>query len=198
MTRVWLPVLVVLAFVFSVSAQNNSQPKTVTDFYYLLPEKYFPQSDFDGSNKLSLRDYRKSIIKIEDPKNGYLRLEGTWIEGWAEVAVFKKTNGKYIVGISIVGCGPGCSNEEMAFLSYENGQWQEITGEVLPKITDAQIEAAFARHKVAEDDRGGLAYELPRLGTTIKVKLIGPEAAVKDKVFFELNWNGTKFVLKNK
>ncbi|MEP6903715.1 MAG: hypothetical protein ABJA66_18475 [Actinomycetota bacterium] len=195
MTKIWLLVFIVLTFVFSTSAQN-SPPKTVTDFFLSLPEKYFaPYINGEGATP-NLRDYRKSIIKIEDIKNGYLRIEEPTTEGWAEVAIFKKTNGKYIVGISQVGCGPSCSSEE-TFLSYENGNWQEITAQVLPKITEAQVNAAYKRGKVSKENQSGLlVYELPRTGTTIKVKTGDDDAA--EVVLFELNWNGANFVLKSK
>ena len=52
--------------------------------------------------------YRKSLIKIEDIKNGYLRLESNEWKGWTEVALFKKADGSSLVGISQVECKPGC------------------------------------------------------------------------------------------
>jgi hypothetical protein len=198
MTKILLSVFIVLTFVFSASAQN-SQPKTVTDFFYLLPNKYFTPYD-SGEGTPTLRNYRKSIIKIEDVKNGYLRIEEPITEGWREVAIFKKKDGKYIVGILQIGCGPDCTTEEMDFLSYENGDWQDVTRQVLPKITDAQISAAYKRHKISKDEMGGLVYELPRVGTSIKVNGGGDygDAAFKPIVFFEMNWDGAKFVLKDK
>lgn len=186
-----LIILTILCFQQLISAQS-SEPKTVTDFFYLLPEKHFaPYHDGEGK-KPDLKEYRKSIIKIEDIKNGYLRLEGLW-EGWAEVVVFKKTTGKYIVGISEVGCGPICGSEEI-FLAYENGKWTDITTQVLPKISETQLKAAYKRHKITEEDEPGLVYELPRVGKTIKVRTDGD----KNLVIFELTWNGAKFILKNK
>lgn len=191
MKKIILFSFIIFAWVSLISAQS-SEPKTVTDFFYLLPEKYFaPYHDGEGK-KADLKEYRQSIIKIEDIKNGYLRLEGLW-EGWAEVVIFKKTNGKYIVGISEVGCGPICGSEE-TFLAYENSKWSEITAQVLPKISETQLKAAYKRHKITEEDEPGLVYELPRVGKTIKVRTDGD----KNLVIFELTWNGAKFILKNK
>ena len=189
--KICLTILTILCFQQLISAQT-SEPKTVTDFFYLLPESHFaPYYDGEGE-KPDLRKYRKSIIKVEDIKNGYLRLEGLW-EGWAEVAIFKKTNGKYIVGAANTECGPVCGSTVL-FYSYENKKWSDVTAKVFPEITDAQIKAAYKRHKTNEDDEPGLVYELPRIGKTITVRTDGG----KDIVFFELTWNGTKFILKNK
>ena len=182
----------------SNKALNEKEPQTVKDFYYLLPEKYFPQPDFDDGPKLSQRAFRKSIIETEDIKNGYLSIMGGFKEGWVEVAIFKKTNGKYIVGISSIGCGPVCSNEDMDFLSYENGKWRNVTNEVLQKISEAQVKAAYKRKQI--EDEYGLVYELPRVGTTIKVKSGGDygDTDFNPVNLFELNWNGISFVLKTK
>ncbi len=194
MIKIWLSVFIVLTFAFAVAAQS-SLPKTVTDFFYLLPEKFFAPSEFTPG-KPTLRAYRKSAIKTEDVKNGFLKIEEPFAEGWAEVAIFKKTNGKYIVGISQTGCGPNCLSEAR-FLSYENGKWQEITNEVLPEITDAQVSAAYQRGKVSKENQSGLlVYELPRTGTTIKIKTGDDDAP--EVVLLQLEWNGENFVVKSK
>jgi len=194
MIKLWASVFIVLTFVFSAAAQNSS-PKTVTDFYYLLPEKFFAPSEYTPG-KPTLRNYRKSAIKTEDVKNGFLEIQEPAVEGWAEVAIFKKTDGKYIVGISQTGCGPSCAGD-VIFLSYEKGNWQEITGQVFPEITEAQVNAAYKRNKVGKDNQSGqLVYQLPRTGTTIKVKTGDDDAP--EVVLFEFGWNGAKFVLKSK
>ncbi|MEK7723123.1 MAG: hypothetical protein AAB336_02135 [Acidobacteriota bacterium] len=187
-----LIILTILFFQLLISAQNP-EPKTVTDFFYLLPEKHFAPFEDGNGKKQNLKDFRKSIIKIADNKNGFLRLESFQWEGWAEVAIFKKTNGKYIVGVIENGCGPVCGSD-VFFYSYENKKWSDVTTQVLPKITETQFAEAYKRHKTTEEDETGIIYELPRVGKTIKVRTDGG----KNIVFFELTWNGSKFILKNK
>ena len=178
---------------FSFAAAQKTAPKTVTDFLYLLPETYFEPYVEEGKPKPDLRAYRKSLIKINDTKNGFLRLEGVAWEGWAEMAIFKKTDGNYVVGISQSGCGPICDSAN-TFLVYEKGDWRDVTEEVLPTISEAQFDAAYKKHKINEDDDPGIVYELPRLGRTIIVRTDGD----RNIELFELTWNGTRFVLKNK
>ena len=88
--------LIVAIIVFASIAA--AQPKTVTDYFLAMPaDKY--SKDIEGNeikNKSELIKFRKSLIKIEDIKNGYLKLEGTW-EGWVEIALFKKTDGSYVI-----------------------------------------------------------------------------------------------------
>jgi hypothetical protein len=194
MIKIWLSTFIVLTFVFSVSAQGSS-PKTVTDFYYLLPAKFFAPSEYTPG-KPTLRNYRKSAIKTEDIKNGFLEIQEPAVEGRAEVAIFKKADGKYIVGISQTDCGPSCAGD-VTFLSYEKGNWREITGQVFPEITEAQVNEAYNRKKIGKDDQSGLlVYQLPRTGTTVKV--ITGDDYLPEVVLFEFGWNGAKFVLKSK
>lgn len=184
------PILLTGCFVNVFFAQ--SEPKTVTDFFYLLPEKHFAPFEDGNGKKPSLIDFRKSIIKIGDIKNGYLRLESYQWEGWAEVAIFKKKNGKYVVLVVENSCGPVCGSEVTAY-SRDNGTWADVTTQVLPKISDANLNAAYKRHRTSSNDEPGLVYELPRIGKTIKVRTDGGQ----DIIFFELTWNGSKFSLKN-
>jgi hypothetical protein len=76
-----------------VCAIGQTQPRTVIEFYLALPggiygiegtqESELPgfENDFffyaneRNEAKASMLKYRKSLIKIEDIKNGYLRLE---------------------------------------------------------------------------------------------------------------------------
>ena len=179
------------------AAAQAAGPKTVTDFYYALPPQYFRPAG--GEVKApGLREYRASIIKTEDVKNGYLSIEEPLHEGWSEAAIFKQTDGGYLVGVVTNGCGPGCTTEEIAFLSYERGNWRDVTAAVLPPISTARLEAAIARQKNAED-LGGTLYELPRVGTTVAVRAgCAPDADTDCPVIFELKWNGSKFILQSK
>ena len=115
----------------SASAQ---EPKTVTDFYLAMPsgsydllpdgegDSYLFRENDEIKGKAAITKFRKSLIKIEDIKNGYLKLESDlWEGGWMEIVLFKKTDGSYIVAVSQVECGPGCSGGA-EFLSYSNGK----------------------------------------------------------------------------
>ena len=170
----------------------QAEPKTVTDFYLALPET---PSEIKGSSKrfdddfsfaksagsrskTAIVQHRKSLIKIADLKNGYLRLEGTW-EGWAEIALFKKADGEYVVAFSQVGCGPGCSGR-IIFLTYRDHTWKDVTDQVFP-VNSIPDEGYF---------------KLPRVGTTIELICGDPsnETCQEDKKLAEFKWNKTRFV----
>lgn len=192
--------VLVLFVAFALGARSQ-QPKTVTDFYFLLPEEYFAKPDIDKFHTMSVRDYRESAIKIKDISHGYLRVEEPVRDGWAEVAIFKERDGKYIVGISEVDCAPGCHGK-ITFLMYGSEgplRWYDMTNTVLPDVSKSQIRAAYKRHRIS-DDSDEVVYMLPRFGTSVKVQNAGDyfDLAFKPTELFELDWIGWRFLLRNK
>jgi hypothetical protein len=191
-------IIVILAFASFMSAQ----PKTVTDYYLAMPNNVY-STDMEGNkitSKPTLTKFRKSLIKIEDIKNGYLKLEGTW-EGWAEIALFKKTDGQYIIAQAENGCGPACVGF-VKFWTYTAGKWTEITKQVFADLSEKTAAKAFNAKKPAADeaaDEKGFSfyYLLPRQGKTLKVACNEcTQSGAEDFVFMEYEWNGAKFVKK--
>lgn len=173
----------------TVSAQVKNNPQTVADYYLLLPTENLPILE-------SVRS-RRSIIKTEDAKNGFLRLEGAW-EGWAEIALFRKSNKEAVIAVESVECGPACMGAAQ-FLTYKNGRWTDVTAQVVPELSDEDILAAYLRIKTDDDDAHTLDdppytyWVLPQKGTTVKL-VLGDESASSGKTLMSFNWNGNKFV----
>lgn len=170
-------------------AHSKENPQTVLDFYLLLST--------DNLTILESVNNRRSIIKTQDLKNGYLRLEGSW-EGWAEIALFRKTNREAVIAVESVGCGPACYGAAQ-FLTYKNGKWKDVTADVMPELEDADILAAYNRIKTKDDDAHTLDdmpftyWQLPKKGTTIKL-LLGDESASNGKTLLSFAWNGERFI----
>ena len=107
------------------AAKSKGEPKTVTDFYLLLPAKFLPI--------LAAHQNRRALIDVEDLKNGYLRLGNNEWEGWGEVAILKKKSGGYLVAVTQYNCGPVCEGEAV-FVNYNKGKWSRADY-VLPRVT---------------------------------------------------------------
>jgi hypothetical protein len=167
-----------------------AQPKTVTDFYLAMPSNLYNFTQI--KNKAALMKYRKKNIKVEDIKNGYLRIESNDLEGRGEIALFKKTDGSYIVGQTEVGCGPICGGG-VEFWTYKAGKWTNVTKQVFT-FSDADLNKIFASRNVEESDRTAF-FELPREGKTMTLKCddCDPNG---DGVLAKFEWNGMKFVKK--
>jgi hypothetical protein len=197
MKKVILLITLILVGIANIFAQ---QPKSVEDFYLLIPNERY-STNFEGNkikDKAALIKYRKSLIKIKDVQNGYLKLEGPW-EGWSEIALFKRKDGSYLIAETSVGCGPACDGS-LELSTYKNGKWTNVTAQFLPKITN---QMAFAGYKtnggVSEEIKSGadLPYYflLPRVGRTLKIACNECSDA-EDFVLLEYEWNGEKFVKK--
>ncbi len=174
---------------------NEKEPKTVTDFYLLMPsgsydllpqgagDSYLFREDDNLKGKTAITKFRKSLIKIEDIKNGYLRLESAmWDESWMEIALFKKSY-SYIVAISQVECGPACGGD-LQLLTFNNQKWTDVTKQFYPPLSKEARET--------EDCH----FELPRVGRTLKMWCGNTEDDNDKGKEFKFEWDGTKFIGK--
>ncbi|MBX7174413.1 MAG: hypothetical protein K1X72_25800 [Pyrinomonadaceae bacterium] len=165
----------------------SAQPKTVTDYYLAMPSNLYNFNQV--KDKVALIKDRKKNIKIEDIKNGYLRIESNDWEGFGEVALFKKGDGSYIIGQTEVGCGPICTGS-VDFWTYQAGTWTNVTKQVLT-FSKADLNKIFAERHVEESERAAY-FELPRVGRKMKLKL--GEGGEGDDVLAEFDWNSVRFV----
>ena len=166
----------------NASSQTN-EPKTVKDFFTLLPEKYFTlegcfrEKDKDCSKARA--EYLKNYKEIEDIKNGYLKAGCDGAQSCIEMALFKRPDNSYVIAVATF----SEELEEIVFLDYKNGVWTDVSQKIVPEFS--------------KDKR----YEIPRYGTTVKVfstKLIEKgddyEVREKDKNIYDLEWKDGKFL----
>jgi hypothetical protein len=172
------------ALFFAFSLSIFAQPKTVTDYFLAMPNDLY-SSTIEGkkiTNKAALIKHRKSLIKIEDIKNGYLKLEGPW-EGWAEIAL--------------------CDGS-VKFWTYKAGKWADVTKSVFTQPTGKAVAKQFNATKGETDeaaDESGMPfyYNLPRQGKIMTLacnECSEVQDGKDDFTIFSYEWNGTKFVKK--
>ena len=177
-------ILAVALFGISAAAQTK-QPKTVRDFFNLLPQKYFEIGccgghDEPDSEKAHAK-YLEAFLRVEDTANGYL--EGGCDGGQAciKLALFKRPNETYIVGVE----NYTTMTEHNYFLEYKNGRWYDVSSKVVPQ---------FSKNKM---------YDLPRYGTKIEVfakKIIekGSDYVISEQgaKLYDLVWSKGRFSIK--
>jgi hypothetical protein len=147
-TAWWLSAMlaVVLAVLgdAAVSAPRAKSPRTVVDYYMLLPDDYFV---IDRRSLLTSK-----YSSIVDIRNGWLR---TGCDGgqvcWT-ICLFKRPDGSHLVAVSSNYASDGDWEPSLSFLTYQKGRWVDVT--------KATLTRRFSEK---------LGYELPRYGTTIKV-----------------------------
>ncbi len=132
---------------FSASATPSRQPKTVADFFLLVPERVIGY-DLQFREGLLRGERRGTVIDI---KNGYISWNASDNPEEFEFTIFRKNNGKYLVAFSSPG-DPGLYPSRFFLLSFDNGKWRNVTRALLPVAFDKRLD-----------------YKLPRQGRTIVV-----------------------------
>ena len=187
--------MIAAVLIASGFAFPQARPKTVFEFYMVLPTSFNLVKNLEDTpfrsgfffnefyenegvvSKEAIVKHRKSLIKIQDIANGYLKLEPKDTKGWEEVALFKKADGNYLVALSQVECAP-CAGDLM-ILAYDKGTWTNVTKQVFG--SDSQSYDGY--------------FKLPRTGTTIELTCgdDSNENCKSGAVLATFDWNKTTF-----
>jgi hypothetical protein len=119
----------------------------------------------------------KIYLQVEDIANGYMKGGCDGAQSCFEMALFKRPDGTYIVGLTTL----FESGEESRFLEYTGDKWKDIGAQVIPE---------YGKNKI---------YELPRYGTTLKVfelKKIDEDIFERGGKLYDLVWKDGKFSIK--
>ncbi len=166
-------------------SQPQSGPRTVMDFFALLPDEYFTLEGCDRARDVGCKkaraEYLKTFTEVEDIKNGYFKGGCDGGQSCIEMAIFKKPDGTYLVGVATF----AEMMNDFHFLEYSGGKWTDVSLVAVPDYNKKHW------------------YELPRIGTTMKVfaKKIVEETAdfeisEKGRLLYSLAWKDGKFEKK--
>ncbi len=161
------------------------QPKNVREFFMLLPSEYFGiegcEASRDRGCQKSKQDYLKKYGTVEDLKNGYMEAGGDGAQGTFKMAIFKRPDASYIIGLNSF----SETADKYKFLEFEQGKWADISIEIVPEYSSTNI------------------YEFPRNGTTTPVfakeiveQREGFEISKKGIKLYDLVWENGKFSIK--
>ncbi|MEK7724041.1 MAG: hypothetical protein AAB336_06825 [Acidobacteriota bacterium] len=160
---------------------QTSQPKTVREFFNLLPQKYFTlegcEPNKDKNCDKARKEYIKTFLEIEDNKNGYWKSGCDGAQSCLTMALFKRPDATYIVHL-LTEFEMG---EDSYFLEYKNGKWSDIGAKIVPNFSSKNT------------------YIPPREGTTIEVfKKNFPEPSYSERgeKLYDLAWSNGKFSIK--
>lgn len=162
-------VLIGTAKTVNASAAPSREPKTVADFFLMAPEHVLGY-DLRFRQELLRGERRGAVIDIP---NGYISWNASDNPEEFEFAIFRKSNGKYIVAFSSLG-EPDLYPSRFYLLSYDKGKWRDVTGALLPVAFDKRLD-----------------YKLPRRGRTIVV--------TRDwRTRYHLTWANDRFRLNRR
>ena len=157
------------------AAAQTSEPKTVADFLLLVPERYMVGYDLRFRQEMLRGEHRGVVIDIP---NGYISYDASDNPSGFEFAIFRKSNGRYLVAYSTGAFHDQEMAEELGnwptlfLLSYEGGRWRDVTKSSLPVAYDR-------RH----------TYTLPRRGRRIEVW------DGRGRKLYTLTWKNDRFRL---
>jgi len=164
-----------------VSAQSKG-PKTVRDFFMLLPGKVFSiECCLHRNPRIAKEVYLKKYLETEDTPNGYMKGGGDGAQDGFEMALFKRPDGTYLIGFYTIGEG-GVEDVPFAFfLQYKSGRWTDISKTAVPGY-----------------DPLTKIYQLPRRETTVEVFQKDETAGDfnRGKELYDLTWKNGKFTIK--
>jgi hypothetical protein len=138
------------------AAAQSPEPKTVADFFLLVPERYMVGYDLRLREELLRGEPTGTVVDIP---NGYISWDASDnLEGF-EFAIFRKNDGSYLVAYSNGAFGDAEMDEGLGnfptlfLLSHEGGgRWRDVTRAFFPAGFDKK-----------------LYYTLPRQGRDIEV-----------------------------
>ena len=165
---------VAIASGFGTAAAQSSEPKTVADFLLLVPERYMVGYDLRFREELLRGEHRGVVVDIP---NGYISYDASDNPTGFEFAIFRRSNGSYIVAYS-TGVSDNFDWEvgdgyTFFLLSYEGGKWRDVTKALLP--------VPFNKKQ---------SYRLPRRGRSIEMW------DEKERKSYTLTWRNDRFYLK--
>ena len=139
-SKPWLAMLVLFLLIGSSLAQvaDDRRPKSVLDYYFLLPHKYLTYLTADS------RPVREAAIQIKDLDGRFLKSGLATDEVSTALALFKKSDGSDLIAVENRSCPAACSSS-LNLLLYANGQWTEVTRDLLPSIDASKIQASLQR-----------------------------------------------------
>lgn len=168
-----ISVILLIAEIFCPRASSfaqAAQPKTVVDYYLLLPDKYTIEVSKERRRQLVRDDSGRIVAK--DIKNGYLYISGDAGESGMVMALFKRPDGSYLIGVNPY----DEIADDLYVLSYDRGKWRDVTRAVIP---------GYSRK---------LMYTLPQRGTTIEVN--SQPSNQPSKKLYELVWAHGRFTIR--
>ena len=136
-----------------MAAAQARQPRTVRDFFMALPGEYFGiECCINQPLRKSKQAYLKQYLTVEDTANGYMAASGDAAQDGFVMALFKRPDGSYLIGLYTYGEGGVEDTPWTVFLNYKGGKFTDVSRTVVPRYNKEKF-----------------VYELPRKGTTVEV-----------------------------
>jgi hypothetical protein len=162
-------------------AGNQTGPRTVREFFMALPGRYFGIECCGEKGPVKAKErYLEQYLTVEDTANGYMSAGGDAAQDAFVMALFKRADGSYLIGLFTYGEGGVEDTPWTVFLDYRGGKFKDVSRSVVPRYNKAKF-----------------VYELPRNGTTVEVFAKDEMNDLnKGKKLHDLVWKAGKFEVR--
>ena len=187
LTRWLLLASLLMTFAFPCFSDNAAKPKTVLDFFLLVPYRYIASDEYTELGKSVARSHRELLLNsrrwgsIIDLRHDYI-YQVIDSSPTQSVALFRY-KGRVLIAVSYEIYDVQPTEYAFYLLRYENGACQDVTKQMLPVAPNEFHNDILPRYGTTINN-----YVLPRYGTTIQVK------NAKGKTLYKLQWEAGKFV----
>jgi len=145
-----------------------AEPKSVLDYYLLLPDKYF-EANQEERVKFMLNERRGAVVDVE---HGYLHALGDGAQTDIYVRLFERSGQLPVIAVKYY-ASDSQDFTYLDFFEYKDG---------------GLVQESLSPVKIDEN----LTYELPRYGNTIQA------FNAHGSPVYDLVWSQTKFELKRR
>ena len=154
----------------------RKNPKDIVDYFLILPGEYLDPyfADMGFQARLDFLENNDSLELTVDMKNAYISIKGAYDESYIEqtITYFVRADKTKVIAVSKT--EPNAYWEFIRvcrFYELKNGNFTDITPQIVPKIT-LDLFAADAYKKLAASGiytQFIVEIELPQFGTIVKV-----------------------------
>jgi hypothetical protein len=189
-SKLWLVVVIIFLLTGSSPAHMPvaPHPKSILDYYFLLPHRYLPFLTNDS------QPAREAAIQIKDLDGEFLKSGEATDEVSTTLALFKRSDGSDLVAVENRSCVGLCSSS-LNLLWFANDKWVDVTREVLPAIDESKIQALlekqYSKRSGDRSRQSQLIYTLRKGAQSVEVN-----EHWSGMVLGQFEWTGDAFTFK--
>lgn len=170
----------------SVPAEGTSPPRTVVDYYLLLPRDRYFEWDTEADLRRIIQPASRGITDIP---HGYLQTMGDGAQARITVRIFKHADGTHLVAVSANRASDGVWEPWIHFYRYRDGKLADVTAELQPAPVEPPLGFTLPREGIAIHvvEKPGRRYYCGKKSYVVEVP-----GKVRHKWF----WTGTGFQVR--
>ena len=130
--------ITVLSMSFAAFAQANTD-LNVTEYFLGIPNQYIKAAPIKRGKWVDFSDNDIGNLTFKIPAKEVVDNPTEDMNVFGAVQIFKKDAGGVVVGMTTNMCAEKICVGQILFLDYNNGKWDDITGDLAPMIDNDEV-----------------------------------------------------------